>query len=72
MRKKLKGRYPKNKKFEHQTSKIFFKKNYLKEWNMKVKHLRNYVWLTTKHDTPDTNSVTIIHHDGLSLEQRLI
>lgn len=39
MRKKLKGRYPKNKKFEHQTSKIFFKKNYLKEWNIKIKHL---------------------------------
>lgn len=47
MRKKLKGRYPKNKKFEHQTSKIFFKKNYLKEWNIKIKHLGNYVWLTT-------------------------
>lgn len=60
IRKKLKGRYPKNKKFEHQTSKRMEHKD------------KTFVKLCMAYDTPDTHSVTIIHNDGLSLEQRLI
>lgn len=33
---------------------------------------KTLVKLCMAYDTPDTNSVTIIHNDGLSLEQRLI
>ena len=36
--KKFKGSYEKNKKLEHQRSKSF-RKNWLKEWNMKIKRL---------------------------------